>query len=62
MDLLQAPERSVFYWFPVEDGCLWFQAIPSATRLSALRPSQFMNALDGLIASQRNSHARRDWF
>jgi hypothetical protein len=53
MRLLRGPERSVFYSFPVEDGCLWFQALPeiiAGQRLSALRPSEFMSILRDLIA------------
>jgi hypothetical protein len=59
MDLLQAPERFVFYWFPVEDGCLWFQAIPNVSRVSALRPRQFMGILEALLRSELDSHAQR---
>jgi hypothetical protein len=47
------PECSVFYSVPVEDGCLWFQAAPesvSASRLSAVRPREFVNILSSLIA------------
>ncbi len=62
MDLLRAPERSVFYSFPVEDSCLWFQAVPSALRISALRPSEFMSTLNDLLVSQAGSHAHHGWF
>jgi hypothetical protein len=47
------PECSVFYSVPVEDGCLCFQAAPeslSGSRLSALRPREFMSVLSSLIA------------
>jgi hypothetical protein len=59
MPLLQAPGRFVFYSFPVEDGCLWFQALPeTSTGLckSALRPSEFLGILDDLIKSEGSSH------
>ena len=61
LDLLRAPERFVFYSFPVEDSCLWFQAIPkssSVSRVSALRPSEFISILDGLLIAEEDSHAR----
>ena len=32
MELLRAPERTVFYSFPVENGCLWFRAMPEIIR------------------------------
>jgi len=54
MELLRAPGRFVFYSFPIEGGCLWFQAIPEiphSSRTSALRPSAFMSNLDDLISS-----------
>ena len=60
MYLLQGPERFVFYSFPVEDSCLWFQAIPeisNASRVSALRPSEFMSILDALLISEEDSRA-----
>ena len=59
MRLLQAPERFVFYSFPVEDGCLWFQAIPEGStgpRVSALRPSEFLGILDSLVGSRVDSY------
>ncbi len=62
MHLLQAPERFVFYWFPVEDSCLWFQAIPeisNVSRVSALRPSEFMSILDVLLVSEGDRYPRR---
>ena len=46
------PGCSVFYSFPVENSCLWFQAAPeslSGRRSSALRPSEFMVILSDLI-------------
>jgi hypothetical protein len=51
--LLRAPGRIIFYSIPVEDGCLWFRAFPeivAGQRLSALRPGEFMKALNDLIA------------
>jgi len=62
MDLLQAPERSVFYSFPVEDGCLWFQAVPGASRTPPLRPSEFMSTLNGLLVSQVGSRVHHGLF
>jgi len=56
MDLLQDPERYVFYSFPVENSCLWFQAIPSSSMVSALRPATFMSILDSLFASREDSN------
>jgi hypothetical protein len=61
MDLLQAPERFVFYSFPIEDSCLWFQAIPEISNVSpvsALRPSEFMSILDALLTSEGDSPRR----
>jgi hypothetical protein len=29
MQMLRAPNRFVFYSFPVEDSCLWFQEVPT---------------------------------
>lgn len=62
MDLLQDPERFVFYSFPVEHGYLWFQVIPeirSGSRVLALRPSQFMSLLDDLVTSEGDFHEYR---
>jgi hypothetical protein len=59
MRLLQAPDRFVFYSFPVEDGCLWFQALPEISaglRVSALRPSEFLGILDDLVKSEGDFH------
>lgn len=61
MELLQAPERFVFYWFPVEDGCLWFQAIPEISNVagvSALRPREFVSVLDALLSSGKTPMLR----
>ena len=53
MQLLRGPERSVFYSFPVENGCLWFEAFPESSLAagSAFRPSEFMSILSDLIKS-----------
>ena len=63
MQMLRAPNRFVFYSFPVEDSCLWFQAIPDilhGPRVSALRPSEFMSILDDLIARCCVENTRAD--
>ena len=55
-ELLRAPERMVFYYFPVENGCLWFRAIPEMTageRESALRPHEFVRVLQEFLCSVR---------
>ncbi len=62
MQLLRAPGRFVFYSFPIEDGFLWFQAIPEilhGPRMLTLRPGEFMRVLDDVIASLfvTSSHA-----
>lgn len=60
MHLLQAPERFVFYSFPVEGSCLWFQAIPeisNVSQVSALRPSEFKSILNALLGPEGDSHA-----
>jgi hypothetical protein len=52
--LLSGPGRSVFYSVPVEDGCLWFRAFPeivAGQRACALRPGEFLKALNDFIAS-----------
>ena len=52
LQLLRAPGRTIFYSFPVEDGCLWFRSFPeivAGERMSAVRPSEFMRALNDLI-------------
>lgn len=53
MELLKGSHRIVFYSVPVENSCLWFQAIPEVVcelRVTALRPSEFTNTLNDLIA------------
>lgn len=62
MGLLQAPKRLVFYSFPVEDTSLWLQAIPkisNVSRVSVLRPSEFMSTLDAFLNSEGYPHAHR---
>lgn len=62
MRTLQAPDRLVFYSLPVEQGCLWFQAIPEISegpRASALRPSEFMSILTNLVISEGVSYEHR---
>jgi hypothetical protein len=52
MPLLRAPGRWVFYSFPIEDGCLWFQAVPEVlhgSRASSLRPSEFMSIVNQVV-------------
>jgi len=54
MELLGGPGRTVFYSFPVEDGCLWFQAIPEVPCVphdSAYRPGEFTSILDRLCSA-----------
>ena len=56
MELLRAPNRLVFYSFPVEDGCLWFQAVPevdAGPRVAALRPGELMDVLIDFTARGR---------
>jgi hypothetical protein len=59
MELLRTPECTVFYYFPVENGCLWFRALPESIReerLSALRPSEFVSVLREVVASLRDGY------
>jgi hypothetical protein len=54
MELLRAPERMVFYSFPVENGCLWFRAMPEiipSERVFSLRPNEFISVLHEAVAS-----------
>lgn len=54
MELLSGPVRTVFYSFPVEDGCLWFQAIPEVPyvrHVCAFRPGEFTSILDNLCSA-----------
>jgi len=59
MELLRAPERTVFYSFPVENGCLWFRAMPEMIRgehSSTLRPGEFISVLDEAVAGLRDDY------
>jgi hypothetical protein len=61
MELLRAPDRIVFYSFPVESGCLWFRAMPemvSGQRLFSLRPYEFIGILDEAVVTLRASYNR----
>ena len=58
MRLLSRPDRGVFYSYPVEDGCLWFEALPDARgrlKSSALRPGEFKSTLDNLVVQLQKS-------
>jgi hypothetical protein len=58
MGLLSRPDRGVFYSYPVESSCLWFEAAPhgrSRLRSSALRPSEFTSALNNLVFELQKS-------
>jgi hypothetical protein len=60
MSLLRRTSCIVFYSFPIEDGYLWFQALPEASGqlpASVLRPSEFMSILTDLIGRLRGAHA-----
>ena len=61
MELVRAPERTVFYSFPVENGCLWFRALPEMIRgkhPSTLRPGDFISVLDEAVAGLRDDYRR----
>jgi hypothetical protein len=61
MELLCGPGRWVFYSFPIENGCLWFQAVPHVLhgpRASSLRPSEFMSIVSQIVLSE--GHALQD--
>jgi hypothetical protein len=60
MSLLRRTSCIVFYSFPIEDGYLWFQALPEPSGRqpgSVLRPSEFMSILTDLIGRLRGAHA-----
>ena len=45
----------VFFFCPVEDGCLWFQAIDNGEdclRMPALCPSEFIGVLEKIVAKE----------
>lgn len=52
MDLFRGSDCSLFYSYPVEDGCLWLQPMrdgQACLHTPALRPSEFMSLLDELM-------------
>jgi hypothetical protein len=52
MELLHGSACSVFYSYPIEDGCLWLQAIHHGQvclKAPMLRPSEFGSALDEMV-------------
>lgn len=58
MELLSRPGRSVFYSYPVEGGCLWFEAAPDGhgrLKYSALRPNEFPSILNDLVLELQKS-------
>jgi hypothetical protein len=60
MRLLRRTSCIVFYSFPIEDGYLWFQALPEPGARqpgAVLRPSEFMSILTDLIGRLRGVHA-----
>ena len=51
--LLDGSSSTLFYYHPVEDGCLWLPALRRGQKCfgsSALRPSEFVSVLDETIA------------
>jgi len=63
MRLLCRTSCIVFYSFPIEDGYLWFQALPEPSGrqpTSVLRPSEFMSVLTDLIGRLRGDRVRLD--
>ena len=64
MRLLRRTSCIVFYSFPIEDGYLWFQALPEPGGRqpgSVLRPSEFMSVLTDLIGRLREAHAGNEF-
>ncbi len=56
IELLRAAERTVFYSFPVENGYLWFRAMPeiiTGQRVFTLRPNEFTAVLDEVVPNLR---------
>ena len=50
--LLRGSDCSLFYSYPVEDSCLWFQLMRNGRECiptPMLRPSEFMSCLDELV-------------
>lgn len=63
MRLLRQTSCIVFYSFPIEDGYLWFQALPEPRGRqtgSVLRPSEFMSILTDLIGRLQGARVRLD--
>ena len=63
MRLLCRTSCIVFYSFPIEDGCLWFQALPESSGqhlMSVLRPNEFMSVLTDLIGRLRGARIQLD--
>jgi len=63
MRLLCRTSYIVFYSFPIEDGYLWFQALPEPSGrqpTSVLRPSEFMSVLTDLIGRLRGARVLLD--
>jgi hypothetical protein len=63
MRLLCRTSCIVFYSFPIEDGYLWFQALPEPSGrqpTSVFRPSEFMSVLADLIRRLRLDRVRLD--
>ncbi len=63
MCLLRRTSCIVFYSFPIEDGSLWFQALPEPSGRqpkSVLRPSEFISVLTDLIGRLRGDRVRLD--
>jgi hypothetical protein len=63
MRLLCRTSCVIFYSFPIEDGYLWFQALPEPSgrqRTSVLRPNEFISVLTDLIARLRGDCVRLD--
>ncbi|HTV57460.1 MAG TPA: hypothetical protein VMJ93_01155 [Verrucomicrobiae bacterium] len=62
MMLLREPQRSVFYSIPVENGCLWFRALPETVagqRLSGVGAGAFTRLLADLIEQLKSAgHSR----
>jgi hypothetical protein len=63
MRLLCRTSCIVFYSFPIEDGYLWFQALPEPSGrqpTSVLRPIEFMSVLTDLIGRLRGARLLLD--
>jgi hypothetical protein len=63
MRLLRRTSCIVFYSFPIEDGYLWFQALPEPSGrqpTSVLRPIEFMSVLTDLIGRLRGARLLLD--